>query len=241
MPVTPPPITWVGSHPANSYPDRRGCAPEAIVIHTMAGTLAGCDSWFAAPAANASTHYGVGRAGEIHQYLTHDRAAFANGAVEPGHTAVLIAANPSLNPNYWTIAIEHDDEGRALPPTLDQFEASARLAAWLWATVILPGGASALALDADHILRHSDISPRSRPACPGWSPELMARYLNRVRAIVAAEHHPDPAAWQDALRAQLAADLRADSLTLATAAARHDFTSARTAAQSALARIDAYA
>ena len=48
---------------------RSGQKPRAIVLHLMGGTLKGTDSWFRNPVAQASTHYGVGKKGEIYQWV----------------------------------------------------------------------------------------------------------------------------------------------------------------------------
>src|SRR5215831_17994442 len=131
MSVPRPPIVWWGASPANAYPNRRGYLVESIVLHTMAGTLAGCDSWFSNPAAQAGAHFGVGREQAdgtvpIHQYFSIDyetpsepnpvNSPYANGAVEPGHWAECVAENPGVNPNYITISVEHDDLGKSGTP-----------------------------------------------------------------------------------------------------------------------------
>jgi hypothetical protein len=61
------PITWIGS--CNKTPGRGGFRPEAIVIHIMEGTLGGTDDWFNNPASKVSAHYGIGRNGQVHQYV----------------------------------------------------------------------------------------------------------------------------------------------------------------------------
>lgn len=54
---------------------------HGVVVHIMAGTLVGSDSWFRNPAAQASAHFGTGKAGALYQWVdTADRAwAQANG------------------------------------------------------------------------------------------------------------------------------------------------------------------
>ncbi|MGW9170162.1 peptidoglycan-binding protein [Streptomyces decoyicus] len=54
---------------------------RGVVVHIMAGTLAGSDSWFRNPKAQASSHFGTGKKGELYQWVdTADRAwAQANG------------------------------------------------------------------------------------------------------------------------------------------------------------------
>jgi hypothetical protein len=50
-------------------------AVNGVVIHIMDGSLAGTDSWFRNPAAQASSHFGTGRGGELYQWVdTGDRA-----------------------------------------------------------------------------------------------------------------------------------------------------------------------
>jgi N-acetyl-anhydromuramyl-L-alanine amidase AmpD len=60
------PNFWVG---------RKGYRPEAIVIHIMDGTLIGTDSWFANHTSQVSAHYGIGKNGEIHQYVQENDTA----------------------------------------------------------------------------------------------------------------------------------------------------------------------
>jgi LysM repeat protein len=54
---------------------------RGVVVHIMAGTLAGTDSWFRNPTAQASSHFGTGKTGALYQWVdTKDRAwAQANG------------------------------------------------------------------------------------------------------------------------------------------------------------------
>lgn len=48
---------------------------RGVVIHIMAGTLAGTDSWFRNSKAQASAHFGTGKAGALYQWVdTADRA-----------------------------------------------------------------------------------------------------------------------------------------------------------------------
>src|SRR5882757_5873164 len=102
---------WIGCAPVNFRPGRPfGSKAEAIVIHCMDGTLAGTDAWFRDPAARVSAHYGVGVDGRIHQYVSEDDTAFHAGIVV-NPTAAMVLSRPSVNPNFYTIGIEH--EGKA--------------------------------------------------------------------------------------------------------------------------------
>jgi N-acetylmuramoyl-L-alanine amidase len=210
-----PTISWRPGNQANCYPDRRGYALEGVVLHIMDGTMAGTAAWFADPRARAGTHFGVGRDGRIEQYFSLDVGPFAHGSVEQGAVARLLAENPGVNPNFYLVGIEHEGRGGdAL--TEAQFDVSTRLTAWLFQDVLLPGHASGVEVDRDHILRHAEISPRSRPNCPGWPEAVLTAYVARVRALLGRDQ---PASVQPPPPAP-AVDITAllDALTLQAAA-----------------------
>lgn len=222
MSVEPPFIIQKPGSAANAFPTRAAYKPEAIVLHTMVGTLAGCDSWFANPKAAAGAHFGVGADGAVHQYYPLDWSPFANGKVEQPVTARLVKDNAGINPNYWTVSIEHEDggePGRVLTPA--QFDASTRLTAWLWATAILPAGASGVPAlpDRDHILSHSDISPQSRPRCNGWGEERMAAYIAAVRRLLGETVGPPGPTLRDAIDGLTLSAQSLDELAARAAAA----------------------
>ncbi|MEU6344492.1 peptidoglycan recognition family protein [Streptomyces sp. NPDC046977] len=91
-------------------------AVYGAVLHIMAGTLDGSDSWFRNPKSEASAHFGVGKDGRIYQWVdTADRAwAQSSG-------------------NRTWLSIEHEGQGGdAL--TAPQLAATARIIAWMHAT-----------------------------------------------------------------------------------------------------------
>ena len=220
-----PPLRWIGAHPRNFDRGRAGIVPEAVVLHIAEGSLAGMDAWFNNPTAGVSAHYGVGKAGEIHQYVAIDDTAFANGIVEGGYTARLIDENRNINPNRWTVAIEHEGRTGDLL-TLAQFDVSTRLTAWLFQRYLLAGGASGVAVDRDHILMHRDITPRSRARCPGWGEDQQAAYIDRVRELL------DPASDLNHIRELLDA-LTVQARALDEAAVRAEQEAARHRLQAA--------
>lgn len=184
--VNVPSIRWVGCHLQNFGKLRGGVRPEAVVLHIAEGTIAGMDAWFNNAAAGVSAHFGVGKDGRVHQYVSVDDTAFANGIIEEGHTARLIDENPGLNPNAWSCSIEHEGfTGETLTP--EQWEASTRLTAWLFAAHLLAGGATGVQVDRDHILRHADITPRTRARCPGWPESYHEGYIAQVQRLLAPE------------------------------------------------------
>jgi N-acetylmuramoyl-L-alanine amidase len=153
--VTPPAptILWVGS--PNHFAGRAGHVPMALVIHTMGGTLAGTDAWFANPASQVSAHYGVSLAGVVHQYVALEDGAWSNGDLEAGNRW---PGPAGVNPNYLTCSIETEDLGNAAQPVTDAQFASVlavgRLVLTRYPSITL-------------LVSHSVISPHSRPNCPG--------------------------------------------------------------------------
>lgn len=174
MTVTrPEPITYIGSP---FYGPRvlngKTYSPQAIVLHIMEGTLAGTDAWFNDPKAQVSAHFGVGKDGTIHQYIYESNAAWANGVIEPGASAGILAANNWQNPNLYTLSIEHEGKsGDGM--TGAQLVASTKLAAWLFAT-FMPD----VPINSSSIIRHAAISPKSRANCPGYSDSAFSNYVS---------------------------------------------------------------
>lgn len=169
----PPPIEaeveWIGS--PNHYNGRAGMRVCAIVIHTMAGTLESCDSWFNNPASQVSSHYGIGLHGEQHQYVSLANGSWANGVLESGNDWTAIVGN-SQNPNYQTVTIETEDNGSgATPVTEEMYQATLAVAS--------------IALQAypsiEFLMGHRIISPNSRPSCCGkrwWDSGSFQRLAN---------------------------------------------------------------
>src|SRR5881275_244407 len=93
----------------NFVPGRKGYSPIAIVVHIMEGTLSGTDSWFANPVSQVSAHYGLGKSGEVHQYVKETDTAWHAGRVNaPSWKLIKASGNKYINPNYYTIGIEHE-------------------------------------------------------------------------------------------------------------------------------------
>ena len=148
-----PNIIWIGS-PNFSSP--MGYKIIAIVNHIMSGTLTGTDSWFANPASKVSSHFGVGKNGEIHQYVNLDNPAWANGVVNNPNWPLL---QNGVNPNYYTVSIEHEGESGDVMPEA-QYQATLALHRWLIETLGIP-------VTRDNIIGHYRIDSVNKSKCPG--------------------------------------------------------------------------
>lgn len=220
-----PAIEWKAAAERNYEGGRKDnaggtIAPECWVLHIAQGSFDGIASWFATPPEKrnpplpSSAHFSVAKDGRIRQHVSMENTAFANGIIQDGFTAKLIRENryadgSFINPNLWTVSCEHEGmSGEA--PTPAMFEASTRLCAWVFQTELLVAGASDVAIDRDHIIRHADISPQDRAGCPGWSESVIADYIARVRQLVSGPVVPPPvedyrAEWIEELNGIIAA------------------------------------
>jgi N-acetyl-anhydromuramyl-L-alanine amidase AmpD len=174
---------FIGCAPTNF---RRGrpapYRPEAIVIHIMAGSLAGTDSWFGSPVSSVSAHYGVGKNGEIHQYVQEEDTAFHAGTVDRPSWASIkrTPAGQIVNPNFYTLGIEHegfpDDDWPAA-----QQAASVAVIAEMAARWRIP-------LDRQHVILHHEIR-QSKP-CPGAKAPIDQLILQALAAAPAPQAGP---------------------------------------------------
>ena len=151
----------------NFYAGRGPWHPIAIVIHIMEGTLADTDSWFQTSASRVAAHYGVGKNGEVHQYVQEKDSAWHAGRVHSPVWQLLIPTQPPVdgryyNPNYYTIGIEHEGN-ESMDWTDAMYAASSSLIRDISTRWNIP-------LDRSHIIGHHEIfSPK---ACPGGKVDL---------------------------------------------------------------------
>ncbi|MEO3944115.1 N-acetylmuramoyl-L-alanine amidase [Gorillibacterium sp. CAU 1737] len=161
------PIVQKGNSYTNSS-SRDGHVPFVIVNHISAGSMTSMDAWFTSPSNTVSSaHYGVSRAGEIHQYVPINRMAWANGLTKetiPKATALIIRQHAPINPNKYTVSIEH--EGTDGDLTEDQFQASVWLHRYI-ADEVKRLYHQELVLDDQHVIGHYQVDPVRKPNCPG--------------------------------------------------------------------------
>jgi|HubBroStandDraft_2_1064218.scaffolds.fasta_scaffold124695_1 N-acetylmuramoyl-L-alanine amidase len=159
-------IQWKGAAAAN-FSAGRDMSPDVIVIHIMAGTAAGTDAWFGDPKAQVSAHYGITKTGEIHQYVKEVDTAYhagIHGADFARATAQVVKDRPGVNPNQYSIGIEHEGQAGDVWPEA-MLRASRALVKQCATTWNIP-------LDRYHVVGHHEIYPGH--SCPGPSVSMDA-------------------------------------------------------------------
>lgn len=143
----------------NFLPGRKRFKPEAIVIHIMQGTLYGTDSWFQSPISKLSAHYGIGKKGEVHQYVNEKDTAYHAGRVNAPTWGLIKMAENGLyiNPDYYTVGIEHEGDINT-DWTDEMYSASSNLIRAISLRWSIP-------IDRKHVIGHHEIY--SLKTCPG--------------------------------------------------------------------------
>jgi N-acetyl-anhydromuramyl-L-alanine amidase AmpD len=146
---------WIGC-PASNFRKGRPNAhrPEAVVVHIMDGSFAAGESVFLNHATQKSAHYGISTTGEVHQYVDEVDTAFHAGIVV---RPVWDLLKPGVNPNFYTVGIEHAGRPDDVWPDT-QLTASAALIGEIATRWNIP-------IDAQHIVPHHVI--RNSKTCPG--------------------------------------------------------------------------
>jgi len=131
-----------------------GHRPEAIVVHIMDGSFTAGESVFLDASTQKSAHYGISTSGEVHQYVDESDTAFHAGIVVRPQWQLL---KPGVNPNFYTIGIEHAGRPDDIWPDI-QLATSAAIIGEIAARWGIP-------IDDQHIIPHHYI--RASKPCPG--------------------------------------------------------------------------
>lgn len=150
-------IEWAPT--PNMSKGRNGKKIIAIVNHITAGLYPGTLSWMRNPAAKASAHYLVTRAGQIFQMVKDEDTSWHAGVVNRPNWPLY----DGTNPNRQTIGIEHEghkQQGGDGNLTEAQYQATLWLHKHLIAKHKIPA-------TRNHIIGHYRIDSINRPNCPG--------------------------------------------------------------------------
>ncbi|MEZ0227093.1 MAG: N-acetylmuramoyl-L-alanine amidase, partial [Planctomycetota bacterium] len=136
QPLTKPKTIW---KPAVHFTNASLTKRTGIVIHKAEGYNAA--GWFANPASGASANYDVHQDGSIYQMVKDEDVAWHCG-------------NSAYNASH--IGIEHAGFSAKADVTDDEYEASAKLVAWLCDHYKIP-------IDRKHIIGHGEVPDPNHP------------------------------------------------------------------------------
>lgn len=96
----------VPANTGNYTKGRNGCKIEKITIHHMAGvaTAEACGKGFQAAARKASSHYGIGKNGEIGLYVDEVNAAWTDSNFNSNCKSVTIETSNSATNGNWPVS-----------------------------------------------------------------------------------------------------------------------------------------
>lgn len=130
---------------------------DTIVIHVTEGSAASVRSWFGSTESQVSAHYMVDKQGGIDQFVREEDTAWHAGRVS-NPTARVVRARVGMNPNTYSIGIEHEGDGKH-PLTEAQEKSSAALIRDIISRH------PAIRPDPDHIIPHRSVYDKK--TCPG--------------------------------------------------------------------------
>lgn len=146
--------------------------PRLIVCHIADGSYEGTKAWFLNPASQVSSHYIIGKEGQICQCVSLDQAAWCNGTGSGDRNAafstVSLVRTLGGNANQYTVSIEFEGIWNQTKGALTQMQQEA--AVWLILHIqkqVQSLYGYTIPLSREGIVGHYEITPRTRPHCPG--------------------------------------------------------------------------
>lgn len=141
--------------------------PLFICWHIADGTYNGTISWETNPASKVSSHFVLGKNGEVAQMVELDRAAWTQGDIKKP-SLPYAKQHPELNPNLYCVSIEcegfwKDTKGKLTDKAL---ESAVELTKHIVAEVKRIYGVT-IPIDREHIIGHYQINSVTRSHCPG--------------------------------------------------------------------------
>lgn len=123
---------------------------RGIVIHSMDGFHKGTISWFRNPQSGASAHYLISKEGEIRQMVREQDMAWHAGRYDEGKAPSFLLPNP----NWYTLGIELEDEGKA---DWKYTDAQKQATAWLVDLLL-----KKYRLAQNRVFLHKELNPSRR-------------------------------------------------------------------------------
>lgn len=141
--------------------------PLYIVWHIAEGTYNGTVTWEQNPQSQTSSHFVLGKGGEVTQLVPLDMAAWTQGVVK-SPTHAYVKAHSGVNPNLYCISIECEGKWNETKGKLTdkQLAAAAELTRHIVSEVKRIYGTT-ISIDREHMIGHCEINTVTRPHCPG--------------------------------------------------------------------------
>ena len=146
---------------------RNGYSPKFICWHIADGTYNGTIGWEKNPASQVSSHFVLGKNGEVAQLVPLDMAAWTQGGIRnPTHPYV--KSHPSVNPNQYCVSIECEGFWKETKGKLTdaQFNSAVELTKHIVSEVKKLYNVD-IPIDREHIIGHCEINTVTRSHCPG--------------------------------------------------------------------------
>ncbi len=156
----------------NFWPGHGGQRIKAVVLHIAQGNEDATIGWLTNPKSDASAHFLITKAGKVIQFVSINDSSWGNGLVYqngqwiiPGSNRVPAGATwtgliPDVNPNYYTLSIEH--EGQYTEKwTPAMYNANLQVLQWFHDQTGI------IYRLHDTLLAHSELNSANRKNCPG--------------------------------------------------------------------------
>ena len=140
--------------------------PLYICWHIADGSYNGTISWETNKDSKVSSHFVLGKNGEVAQLVPLNMAAWTQGKVDkPTHPYV--KSHISTNPNLYCVSIECEGKWAETKGKLtDKQLAAAELTKHIVSEVNRIYGVT-IPIDREHMIGHCQINSATRPHCPG--------------------------------------------------------------------------
>lgn len=164
-------IVWKGTDLTNKS-DRRGYIPDVICNHISQGNAQSCIEWFSTDSTNkeSSAHFLVAKDGNVYQFVDIHDNAWGNGlkADEIKLSTLSVVKSRSVNPNWYTVSIEHEGVYEVTKGALtkEQLESTIMLHKYI-VDYVKDEFNIDITVDRNHIVGHFEIKPQGKPNCPG--------------------------------------------------------------------------
>ena len=160
---------------------RQGWRPDLIVCHITEGSFDGTVNWITRndlpPEQRVSYHFVVARDGRVVQAVDINNTAWGNGTTSNGdnrdsrHSPLHTVRDRGINANLYSVSIGF--EGRLAQTQGSLTHVQLEAAVWLIAHIreeinrLYSVRGTIFPFSRQHIVGHHEITPRTRPNCPG--------------------------------------------------------------------------